>query len=102
MGQPIVVTEKPTTRPDVVRFQTNRILSGMGHERYRSLDDIVSNRWVDEAARKLFESGKVEAVHIFSNEITVDLKDGQDAHGLADVIEDLYTHYRPGVLPSIP
>ena len=34
MGHPITVTEKPTRREGVVRFELNRSLTGMGHERY--------------------------------------------------------------------
>ena len=35
MGQPITVVEKPSSTPGVARFETNRSLTGMGHERYR-------------------------------------------------------------------
>ena len=34
MGQPINVVEKPSSTPGVARFETNRSLTGMGHERY--------------------------------------------------------------------
>ncbi len=34
MGQPITVTEKPTKRAGIVRFELNRALTGMGHEQY--------------------------------------------------------------------
>ena len=42
MGQPITVTEKPGDRDDVVRFDLNRSLTGMGHERYRADREIGS------------------------------------------------------------
>jgi Scaffold protein Nfu/NifU N terminal len=99
VGQPITVVEKPTSRPDVVRFELNRSLTGMGHERYRSREDATGPRPPDELARRLFDCGGVEAVHIFSNVITVDLAPGASATGLRDVIEELFIHYRPGVLP---
>jgi hypothetical protein len=99
MGQPITVVARPTTRPDVVRFETNRSLTGMGHERYRSAADATGSRPPDELARRLFERGGVEAVHIYSNVITVDLAPGADDDGLRDLIHDLFIHYRPGVVP---
>ena len=41
MGQPITVTEKPTGRPGIVRFELNRTLTGMGHEHYASAADAT-------------------------------------------------------------
>jgi hypothetical protein len=99
VGQPITVVERPTSRPDVVRFEINRSLTGMGHERYRSLDEATGPRPPDELARRLFDSGGVEAVHVFSNVITIDLAPGATAIGLADVIHGLFIHYVPGVVP---
>jgi hypothetical protein len=102
MGQPITVNEKPTTRPDVVRFELNRSLTGMGHERYRSRDMATGVRPVDELARRLFDRGSVEGVHVHSNVVTVDLADGASADGLLQVIEDLFLYYREGVTPAEP
>jgi Scaffold protein Nfu/NifU N terminal len=99
VGQPISVVERPTARADVVRFEINRSLTGMGHERYRSRDDATGPRPPDELARRLFDHGGVEAVHVYSNVITVDLASGATGAGLADVIENLFIHYVPGVLP---
>jgi hypothetical protein len=99
MGQPITVVEKPTATAGIVRFEINRSLTGMGHERYRSLADATGHRPPDELARRLFERGGVDAVHVFSNIITVDLAKGSDGAGLLKVIENLFIHYRPGVLP---
>ena len=42
MGQPITVTEKPTGRPGIVRFELNRTLTGMGHEHYASAADATT------------------------------------------------------------
>jgi hypothetical protein len=102
MGQPITVVEKKTARPGILRFEINRSLTGMGHERYASVDDAVGDRPCDELARRLFARGGVESVHMYSNEITVDLAKGHAGEGLKDVIEGLYIHYTEGVQPSIP
>ena len=101
MGQPVTVIAKPSSRPGVVRFEINRTLTGMGHERYRSDRPVEGDRPPDVLARRLFERGGIESVHINSNVITVDLAKGSDAEGIAEIIGDLYTYYRPGVeVPS--
>lgn len=101
MGQLITVTEKPSARHGIVRFETNRALTGMGHERYRSLADTEGVRPPDLLARGLFENGGVKGVHIHGNVITVELASGGNTEGMETVIKDLFTHYRPGVMPSI-
>lgn len=93
MGQPITVTEKHGGRTDVVRFDLNRSLTGMGHERYRADQEILGNRPPDELARRLFAHGGVEAVHIYSNVVTVDLASGASSEGLADIVHSLFVHY---------
>ena len=93
MGQSITVTEKRSTRSDVVRFELNRSLTGMGHERYRSREAATGERIVDELARRLFDKGGVDGVHVYSNVVTVDLADGASGEGLADVIHELFVHY---------
>lgn len=102
MGQVITVTEKQSARQDMVRFELNRAISGMGHERYRAGQAVVGHRPVDELGRRLLAMPGVEAVHIYSNVVTVDLAPAATPAGMAGVIEDLFIHYRPGVLPSIP
>ncbi|MDQ1395579.1 MAG: hypothetical protein QOG64_838 [Acidimicrobiaceae bacterium] len=101
MGQPITVVEKKTSKPGVVRFDLNRTLTGMAHERYRSPDDALGQRPPDLLARRLFERGGIDAIHIHSNQVTVDLTKGATSEGLSELIEGLYTHYLPGVQPSI-
>lgn len=101
MGQAVAVTEKPTSTPGVVRFELNRSLTGMGHERYRSPDDVEGDRPPDVAARLLFETGAVEQVHIYSNVITVHMTPGKSTDGMADLLRGMYIHYKPGVQPSI-
>lgn len=98
----MAVTERPTSKSGVVRFDLNRSLTGMGHERYRSGEDIVGERPPDVVARRLFERGGVRDVHIFSNTVTITLDEGANADGIADMLRDLYVHYLPGVKPSIP
>ena len=102
MGQPIGVTEKSTSNPGFVRFELNRSLTGMAHERYQSLEDAKGDRPPDVLARRLFDTDKVTAIHVYSNEVTIDLAKGATADGLKEIIENLYIHYLPGVQPSIP
>jgi hypothetical protein len=101
MGQPITVVEKPTSTPGVVRFELNRSLTGMDHERYHSIADAEGDRPPDKLARLLFERGGVDSVHIYSNEVTVHLADGASSDGMRDLIESLFIHYREGVTPSL-
>jgi hypothetical protein len=100
MGQSITVTEKPTSKAGVVRFELNRSLTGMAHERYASLDDARGHRPPDVLARRLFEHDSVQSVAIYSNEVTVELKGSDD--GLKEALESLFIHYTEGVTPSIP
>lgn len=95
MGQPVTVVQKASSTPGVVRFEINRSITGMGHERYTSADDAISDRPPDELARRLFAFEGVERVHINSNVITIGLR-GSEA-GMQKVIEDLFLYYRPGV-----
>jgi len=99
MGQPITVVEKRSNRPGVLRFEINRPLTGMGHERYKAAQLIEGNRPPDELARRLFEHGGVDAVHIYDNMITVDLARGATGEGLIDAIRELFLYYRE---PSAP
>jgi hypothetical protein len=99
MGQLVAVTEKPSATRGVVRFEINRSLSGMGHERFSSVADAWGNTPSDELARRLFATGQVRAVHVYGNIITVDLAKGHDADGLADILRDLYQYWKPGVEP---
>lgn len=95
MGQPINVVEKPSNTPGLARFEINRSLTGMGHERYASVDDILADRPVDELARRLFDSGGVTQVHANGSMITVHLADGWIGEQLLDVIRGLYIFYPP-------
>ena len=99
MGQLVGVVEKASTTPGVVRYELNRSLSGMGHEHFDSRSPVLGDRPTAELARRLFDTGKVGGVHIFSNVVTVDMKKGYDPSGLSEVIRDLYQYWRPGVEP---
>lgn len=97
MGQPIVVVEKPSVaNPGMVRFETNRALTGMGHERYVP-GEVRGDRPPDELARRLLSRGGIEAVHINGSVVTVDLAKGRDTDGIREIIENLYIHYPPTV-----
>jgi hypothetical protein len=93
MGQIVNVVETPSSRPGIVRFETNRALSGMGHDRYVAGQVIDDDRPVDELARRILGRGGVAAVHINGSVITVDIEKGHDASGIADIIRGLYTFY---------
>jgi hypothetical protein len=101
MGQPITVTEKPTSRPGIVRFELNRTLTGMGHEHYASPADAAGDRPPDLLARRLFEHDAVKSVHVYANEVTVELVPWKSAEGLKEAMEGLHIHYLPGVVPSL-
>ena len=95
MGQPITVVAKPSSNPSIIRYETNRAITGMGHERYSDLSDIIDDRPVDELARRVLGHGGVASVHVNSNVITVQLAGGSTGEGLDEVIGGLYLFY-PG------
>lgn len=97
MGQPVTVKQKPSAKPGVMRYEINRSITGMGHERYLAGDEISGDRPPDILARRLFEHGGIDGIHINSNVITLDLGKGADVEGIADVIAELFIYYRPGV-----
>lgn len=102
MGQPVTVIEKPSNKPGVVRFETNRVLTGTEHSRYTLGEQIEGPRPADELARRLFAHGGIENITVLVNMITVELSAGADATGMKDVIESLYTYYTPGVRVPTP
>ncbi len=99
MGQPVAVVEKPSSIPGMVRFEANRSLTGMGHEHFGSRAEAVGVTPSAELARRLFDSGQVQGVHVFSNIVTVDLLKGHGSDGLAEIVEKLYIYWRPGMAP---
>jgi hypothetical protein len=95
MGQPITVVEKQSNNAATLRLETNRPLSGMGHERYVAAPEPLLRRPVDELARRLFAHGGVTAVHINGSMVTVSLTPGSHGEGLADIVRNLFIHYGP-------
>ena len=102
MGQPITVVAKPSSRAGVVRYETNRALTGMGHERYQAGDEILGAAPADELARRLFDRGGITGVHVNGNVVTVELADAEaEAEGIGQVIASLYLYWVEGVeVPS--
>jgi hypothetical protein len=102
MGQPVTVIEKPSARPDIVRFETNRVLTGMGHERFATLDDAQGPTPAARLARTLLPFDSVVGVHVNGNVITVHLAPGASTDGLKEAVEELYLYYREGVEVVVP
>jgi hypothetical protein len=96
MGQQVSVVEKPSPRPGVLRFETNRTLTGMGHERFSSMADAVGPRPAAALARQLLSTGKVDSVYMYGNIVTVDVGRG-NSDGLADVVRTMYQFWKPGM-----
>lgn len=101
MGQSVSVVEKQASVPGVVRFEANRVLTGQGHERFRSGHEAVGPRPAAELARRLFLTGRVDGVHVYSNVVTVDLKRGFTSDGLDVIVRDLYQYWKPGMEPTV-
>jgi hypothetical protein len=99
VGQPVAVSLRPSTQPGLLRFEANRSLTGMGHERYTSADEAIGPSPSATLARRLLETGQVDSVHIYGNIVTVDLRKGFSGDALQPLIEDLYIYYRPGFVP---
>ncbi len=97
MGEPVSVVQNSSAIHGRVRFETNRSLTGMGHERYTAGETIYGDRPPDVVAKLLLDSGKVDSVHVYQQTITVELAAGADANGLQEIVESLFTHYKPGV-----
>ncbi|HEX3088919.1 MAG TPA: hypothetical protein VHQ23_09705 [Ilumatobacteraceae bacterium] len=97
MGQQVAVTERPSPRPGVIRFETNRSLTGMGHEHFATMADAVGPRPAAALARQLLSTGKVDSVYIYGNIVTVDISKGYTADGLGDVVRNMYQYWKPGV-----
>ena len=96
MGQPVTFLSTNSPKPGVIRFELNRFLTGMGHERYQSGDEILGDRPADILARRIFQAGEVETIHIYGSVVTVTLS-STDVSDLEIVVRELYTYYVPGV-----
>ena len=97
MGEPVSVIQSDSISSNRVRFETNRALTGMGHERYKAGEEIYGERPPDLIAKALIDHGGVDSVHVYAQTITVTLEPGASADGLKELVEDMYIFYRPGV-----
>jgi hypothetical protein len=71
MGQPITVTMREGSRPEVRFFEANRSITGMAIELYASADEAVGDRPPDVLAQRLFDLGATK-VTVYSNVVTVE------------------------------
>ena len=99
MGQLVAVEQKAGGASTVVRFETNRSLTGMGHERFTSATEAKGPRPAAVIARRFFEAGHVSWVHVYGNIITASLEAGASQAGLNDIVRDLYQYWKPGMVP---
>ena len=73
----------------------------MGHESYSKGEPIHRDRPADRIARTLFDTGKVDEVHVYAQTVTVKLS-SSDSSGIREALEEIYIHYRPGVEVPTP
>lgn len=97
MGQMVSVVEKRSSTPGIVRFEANRTLTGQGHERFTSADEAIGPRPAAELARRLFATGQIDGLHVYSNMVTVHLRRGFAGEGLYDIVRELYQYWKPGM-----
>ena len=83
----------------MVRFETNRSLTGMGHESFASAAEAKGPRPAAVLARRFFESGQVTKVHVYGNIVTATLSAGASQAGLDGIVRDLYQYWKPGMEP---
>ena len=98
MGQPINVVFTRSSKPEIYRFEVNRCLTGMDHERFQVDDEIIGDTPSDELARRLFSLEGVAGIHLNSNMITVK-SDGSELsiEELIETISDLHIFYNDGI-----
>ena len=98
MGRPINVVFTRSSKPEIYRFEVNRCLTGMDHERFQVDDEIIGDTPSDELARRLFSLEGVAGIHLNSNMITVK-SDGSELsiEELIETISDLHIFYNDGM-----
>ena len=99
MGQLVAVEQKAGGASTVVRFETNRSLTGSGHERFTSAAEAKGPRPAAVIARRFFEAGHVSWVHVYGNCITASLEAGASQARLNEIVRDLYQYWKPGMVP---
>ncbi len=99
MGQLVAVEQKAGGASTVVRFETNRSLTGSGHERFTSATEAKGPRPAAVIARRFFEAGHVSWVHVYGNCITASLEAGASQASLNEIVRDLYQYWKPGMVP---
>ena len=99
MGQLVAVEQKAGGASTIVRFETNRSLTGMGHERFISAAEAKGPRPAAVIARRFFEAGHVSWVHVYGNCITASLEAGASQASLNEIVRDLYQYWKPGRVP---
>jgi hypothetical protein len=82
-----------------MRFELNRSLTGMGHERYTGPETATTHKPADVLARRLFETGAVRSVHVFGNMVTIDMAPAGAQDVVVKIVEDLYQYWKPGMQP---
>ena len=95
MGQEITITARAGASDGVRIFDTNRSLTGMEIERYRSVDATTGNRPPDVLARRLFDLGATR-VTVYSNVVTVEAPSDRWAAlepQVTEAIEHLFGFY---------
>jgi hypothetical protein len=99
MGQLVAVEQKAGGASTIVRFETNRSLTGSGHERFTSAAEAKGPRPAAVIARRFFEAGHVSWVHVYGNCITASLEAGASQASLNEIVRDLYQYWKPGMVP---
>lgn len=97
MGQEITINTSVGASEDVRVFDTNRSLTGMEIERYRSSDGATGNRPPDVLARRLFDLGATR-VTVYSNVVTVEAPEARWPaleSQVIETIEHLFGFYGP-------
>lgn len=104
MGKPIRITEMRLLSPETVRVEIDRSLTGTAHESFTHEEHSQKDTPAQSLAARLFETEKVDKVHLFSNVITITLISGADFETsrtmLEEAVKGLFVHYRPGILPT--
>lgn len=98
------MTARPGVSPEVMHFELNRSLTGMGIERYAAGRQISGDRPPDVLAKRLFEAGATN-VTVYSNVVTVTAPAetwSRLREQVEEILANLFIYYRDGVVPAVP